>query len=178
MDICKTSGNAGGIAMKKIALVIVLSLIIALTACGGEISYSEYVRDLCKLNVSGSTVISSDDSHGGFHGDGALTVVFDCTQISDSVARQVENWSALPLSENLQLIMYGGTRDGVSYGYNLGERYGIPEVENGFYFFCDRQSKTTNTDDDSALFKGSSYNFSLIIYDTDSAQLYLFEYDT
>ena len=165
--------------MKKVAFVVTLSLVLTLSACSREIHYPDYVQDLCGLDISGSVVVSNEDSHGGFFGEGALIVEFDCLQILDAVTQQVKSWNALPLTGNLQLIMYGGTREGVSYdGYNLAERYGIPEITNGYYFFCDRHSGTVKTDDDSSLFDRASYNFSLVIYDMDTARPYLFEFDT
>ena len=164
--------------MKKITFVIALCLILILTACNSEVSYPHYVQDLCDLDISGSMVVSSGDSHGGFHGDGALMVKFDCTQISDSVIQQLDSWNTLPLSENLQLIMYGGTKDGTVYAHELAERYGIPEVQNGYYYFVDRHSESTDSASDNNLFSRSSWNFSLVIYDSDNAHLYLFEFDT
>ncbi len=164
--------------MKKVAFVIALGLILTLTACSNEISYHDYVKDLCGLDIFGSTVISSEDSHGGFLGDGALIVEFDCAEISDSVMQELSSWKTLPLSENLHLIMYGGTKDGVGYTHELAELYGIPEVHNGYYYFVDRHSDSADPASDSNLFSRSSWNFSLLIYDSDNAHLYLFEFDT
>ncbi len=165
--------------MKKLALLIALCLIASLCACSSNLSYQEQVNRICGLDITGSTVVSGNDSHGGFLGDGALTVEFDCTQISESVVQQMRDWETLPLSENLQLMMYGGTRNGVSYDrYNLAERYSIPEISNGCYFFLDRHSDAVNTKDAANLFDRASYNFSLLLYDFDSARLYLFEFDT
>ncbi len=159
--------------MKKIALLIVLCLIVSLSACSSNVSYQEQVNNICGLDITGST------SHGVFLGNGALTVEFDCTEISESVMQKMKDWEILPLSENLQLIMYGGTRNGVSYdGYNLAERYGIPEISNGCYFFLDRHSEASNVNDVASLFDRGSFNFSLLLYDFDNAKLYFFEFDT
>lgn len=164
--------------MKKLALLIVLCLIASLSACSSNISYQEQVNHICGLDITGSTVVSSDDSHGGFLGDGALTVEFDCTEISGSVVGKMKDWETLPLSENLQLIMYGGTKDGVGYGYNLAGLNGISEIANGCYFFLDRHSDASNIHDASSLFDRTSFNFSLLLYDFDNARLYFFEFDT
>ena len=42
-----------------------------------------------------------------------------------------EKWNKLPLTENLELILYGGEKDGKSYAYNLADDAGLPEVPNG-----------------------------------------------
>lgn len=165
--------------MKRISVLLVLCMLLAFSACSSkEVSYQKYVQDFCDLDISGSTVISEEDTHGGFLGDGALIVKFDCTEISDSVLQQTENWNELPLTENLQLIMYGGEKDGVEYGYNLAEEYGIPEITSGSYFFLNRHSEATDTKSDSELFELISFNFSLAVYDFDTSILYLFEFDT
>ena len=165
-------------SMKRFSFFLVLCLLLAVSACSSKVSYQEYVQDFCDLDISGSTIISEEDTHGGFLGDGALMVKFDCTEISDSVSLQLENWNELPLTENLQLIMYGGTRDGVAYAYNLAEEYGLPEITIGSYFFLDRHSEATDSRSDLELFDRFSFNFSLAVYDFDTSVLYLFEFDT
>ncbi len=169
--------NKEVLSMKRLSF-FVLCLLLALSACSSKASYQEYIQDSCGLDISGSTIISEEDTHGGFLGDGALMVKFDCTDISNSVLLQLENWNELPLTENLQLIMYGGTRDGVAYMYNLAKEYGIPEITNGCYFFWDRHSEATDSRNDQELFDRASYNFSLAVYDFDTSMLYLFEFDT
>ncbi len=164
--------------MKKAALIIVLCLILNLTACTNEISYHEYVKTFSGLDISGSTIVSGEDSHGGFLGDGALMVEFDCTQISDALTSKMSGWNPMPLSENLNLVMYGGTKDGTVYAHELAEKYGIPEIKNGYYYFVDRHAKSTDPSSDAALFSQLSYNFTLVIYNSDNAHLYLFEFDT
>lgn len=51
---------------------------------------------------------------------------------------------------------------------------GIPKVENGCYYFIDRQHDTERT----GLLYRRSYNFSLAIYDLDENILYYCEIDT
>ncbi len=164
--------------MRTAVFVLLLVFVLPLSACTGEISYHNDVQQLSGLDISGSTVISSKDDHGGIHGDGATMVEFDCAGISDKVTQQAGDWNPLPLSENLQLIMYGGIKDGIDYGYNLAEEYRIPEVQNGCYYFVDRHSESADSANDRDLFDRFSFNFSLIIFDSDTAHLYLFEFDT
>lgn len=132
----------------------------------------ESVHALCGLDITESTIIFYEDSHGGFLGDGALTVAFDCSQISDSVTEQIKQWNNMPLSHNLQEIMYD------NIGYNLAEKNQIPKISSGYYYFTDRHSESNNPFSDTDLFNRASYNFSLLIYDSDSYTLYFFEFDT
>ena len=87
-------------------------------------------------------------------------------------------WEKLPLTENLELIMYGGVKDGITYGYNLAHTADIPKVENGYYFFLDKHSGSTDRHSDAELFGRYSFNFSLAIYDSDKKILYYLKEDT
>ena len=152
--------------MKRLCAVLIC-LVLVLTGCGKG-DYKDYVNDLCAVDISAGTVVSSNDSHGGFHGDGTLTVTFDCTNVSDSALNGMRSWRSLPLSENLQHVVYGGFDDEIN----------IPEITNGCYFFHDRHSEAVDPTDDSKLFDRYSYNFSLLIFDFDTNMMYLIEVDT
>lgn len=124
------------------------------------------------------SIVEEKDIHGGFHGDGSYYLIMDCSENKEKALEILSGWKELPLSENLSLIMYGGEKDGMAYGYNLAEEAKIPRVENGYYYFCDRHSESTNSADDSELFNRSSFNFSIAIYDSDTDKMYYFEFDT
>ena len=74
--------------------------------------------------------------------------------------------------------MYGGRKDGVTYGYELAEEAHMPSIDNGYYMFEDRHSESKDSRDDSELFDRYSFNFSIAIYDCDTDKLYYFEFDT
>lgn len=124
------------------------------------------------------SVVEELDTHGGFNGDGAYYLILDCSSNREKALKTAESWNRLPLSENLELMMYGGTKDGVTYGYELAKEAHMPEVENGYYMFEDRHSESTDSADDSALFDRYSYNFSIAVYDCDTDRMYYFEFDT
>lgn len=132
-----------------------------------ELAFWEQLRFLSNLSknlgaeLDGGKVTYYCDSHGGFHGDGITEV-----QISASLqAPDSEYWHSLPLSEN-------AARGLTHFGFE------IPEVENGYWFFCDRHSQSTDPADDSGLFSRHSYNFTLAVYDPAAGMLYYFEFDT
>ena len=124
------------------------------------------------------SVVDELDTHGGFHGDGSYYLILDCSNGKEKVLKKVENWNKLPLPENLNLIMYGGEKDGVTYGYELAEEAHMPAIDNGYYMFEDRHSESKDSRDDSELFDRYSFNFSIAIYDCDTDKLYYFEFDT
>lgn len=102
----------------------------------------------------------------------------DCSENKGKALEIVNSWNQLPLSENLNLIMYGGERDGMTYGFNLAELANMPTIENGYYCFYDRHSESTDSGSDANLFDRASFNFSLAVYDFDTNMMYYFEYDT
>ena len=124
------------------------------------------------------SVVEELDTHGGFHGDGSYYLILDCSDNKEKALKTVKEWTKLPLSENLNLIMYGGSKDGVTYVYELAEEAHIPEIENGYYIFEDRSSESTDSTDDTELFDRYSFNFSIAIYDCDTDRMYYFEFDT
>ena len=124
------------------------------------------------------SVVEELDTHGGFRGDGSYYLILDCSNNKEKALKKVEDWNKLPLSENLNLIMYGGEKDGVTYGYELAKEAHIPKIENGYYIFEDRSSESTDSADDTELFDRYSFNFSIAIYDSDTNKMYYFEFDT
>ena len=93
------------------------------------------------------TVIEETDTHGGFHGDGSYYLILDCSEKGEQATELIKDWTPFPLSENLQLIMYGGEKDGVGYGYNLAEKAHWPIINNGVYKFVDRHSEAGDKSD-------------------------------
>lgn len=123
-------------------------------------------------------VVEELDTHGGFLGDGSYYLILDCSSNKEKALELIEDWNKLPLSENLNIVMYGGEKDGVKYGYKLAEEAHLPKIENGYYMFEDRSSESTDSTDDSELFDRYSFNFSIAVYDCDTDTMYYFEYDT
>ena len=123
------------------------------------------------------SVVDELDTHGGFHGDGSYYLILDCSNGKEKALKKVENWNKLPLPENLNLIMYGGEKDGVEYGY-FSEQANWPEIRNGVYKFVDRNSDAEDPSDDKEILSRGTANFSIAVYDLDSDMLYYFEADT
>lgn len=146
-----------------------------------------YTRDIKKFikNHTGVAVskckkIVEEDSHGGFPADGETMIEYDCSKVDIEVDKV--KLKKLPLSENLNLIMYGGKKDGRTYMYNLASKSGIPNIEDGYYYFFDDYGKYYKDIDDynsdKKLFDRHSFNFTLIMFDSNTKHLYYYEFDT
>jgi hypothetical protein len=65
------------------------------------------------------------DLHSGFHGDG---IMYTTIKVKDEAAEKLyteitesNSWRELPLSENIQLIMYSGSKNNTMYYYKLAD---------------------------------------------------------
>lgn len=162
-------------SIKRVGLIVVVILIIAgLCLICRKIMRNS--REVMGFRLSDFRVEAEEDTHGGFHGDGDHYLILDCSSDPDKAKIIVQEWKPLPLSENLELIMFGGTKNGVSYGFDLAKNAHLPEIQNGYYRFEDKQSKDPS--DDSGLLGRVSFNFRLAVYDLDTNKLYYFEFDT
>lgn len=162
--------------MRKIfAIMLTLIFIIALPAYFVDTQSDDYFS----FSKHDFTVVEEQNTHSSFPTDGSYYLILDCSNNKETALKIVNSWSSLPLSENLDLIMFGGEKDGISYdGYDLSKEAHIPEIKNGYYCFKDRHSKAENPSDDSELLSRGSFNFSLAIYDSDTDIFYYFEFDT
>lgn len=136
------------------------------------------VKDVSKkLEINNNTCKTEKaiDTHGGFLGDGDYFAKITCSNLE--VNQLSSNWKKLPLSEPLTKIkeLIQCTGNGCQTFY---ERYGIPEINNGYYYFYDRHSDSKNQYDDQEINDRSSYNFNLVICDIDNNTIYYYELDT
>lgn len=134
------------------------------------------------VDVSAGEVISESDTHGGFHGDGdrVIEIQFTDTSFSDRL-KDNEEWKAMPLTENLTALVYGLHTETSSIGPMIHSEDNVPvvpEVENGYYYFRDRHSQSTDPKDDTNILSRASYNFTMAIFDADANILYYLELDT
>ena len=162
--------------MKYIKTITIAVLIcVVFSACG----ITESPRTACfGFEITEFTVVEEKDTHGGFLGDGCYYLILDCSQNRSQAHKVINEWEELPLSENLDLAMYGGERNGVTYGLNFAEVAHWPTINNGVYKFIDRHSESVNEADDTNLLSRYSFNFSIAVYDLDTDTLYYFEMDT
>ena len=62
---------------------------------------------------------------------------------------------------------------------NVFDKYSIPDIEYGFYYFKDRTpEETDDRKDDTDLNNRSSYNFTVALFDVYKSTIYYYELDT
>ncbi len=122
------------------------------------------------------SVVDELDTHGGFQGEGLHYLVLDCSDNKEKALEIVKDWKKLPLSKNINHIMYG--EEDINYEINLAGEAHIPKIVNGYYIFEDSQAEGKDNRDDSKLFNRSSFNFEIAIYDCDADRMYYVEFDT
>lgn len=165
-------------------IVLALILLFSMTGCNAE-KTSSVLREISKtlgVDVSTGELISESDSHGGFHGDGSTVVEiqFAGTSFSDQIEDN-EEWNQMPLTDNLTALVYGIHTENSSIGpmiHSDDNMPVIPEIENGYYFFRDRHSQSTDPKDDTNILSRASYNFTIAIFDANANILYYLELDT
>lgn len=166
--------------------MIGILILCLLTACHGGRSLQEKISDACGVDISSGTIVTNSNSHGGFHGDGQLfaSVKFTDNRIAEELSEDAA-WHPLPLSKTLTTLVYGTQTADSQNGPYLKDATGaalFPEIQHGYYYFIDRQSEqptgSTGRHDDTGILDRYSFNFTIVIYDTDTNTLYYAELDT
>lgn len=154
---------------RRIIAVILVITVLSLTGCGENAALKSFSKD-CGTDLSQGEIISDEDNHGGFHGDGFRLTVADYS-LHSSVLDEIkanEHWHQMPLPDSLNTFVY----------QPYDEALEIPQIVNGYYYFYDRHSESTDPYDASELLNRYSFNFTFAIYDLDTNILYLCKYDT
>lgn len=164
--------------MKKILIVIIsVILIVLLCILIVNISLDSKVKDMglkLETDLKGCYVEYEANTHGGFLGDGDSFMRINCEK---KKAIDVSKWKELPMSLELETILEMKMCNEIDC-LNAYERYNIPHVETGYYYFIDRHSEVVDIHDEEELSERSSYNFSIAIYDSNKKMIYYYELDT
>lgn len=164
----------------SIILLLVAFITLLLTACTSDNNQSQISKEL-GVDCSSGKIEFSKDTHGGFHGDGTTFVVLEFSDDEfENTLKELQIWSPLPLSENIITLIYGAKTDHSLNGPYIGEDGAalFPKIENGYYFYYDRQSDSKDSADDADVLTRSSFNFTIAVYDSDTNKLYFGKLDT
>ena len=153
--------------MKKIIVLLIILFLVTGCSNNNVISNLGLNKDNCKI-------IEEKDTHSGFLGDGDYFAKIKCSKIEDKILKK---WNKLPISEPLKEATELEQCNSKSCE-NIYERYNIPDIENGYYYFKDRHSESTNKYDDTDINNRPSYNFTFAILDKDTNTIYYYELDT
>lgn len=168
--------------MKKIiCLFAVFAMMFALVACNSSENNKPIseISEMLDIKISDENMINHIETHGGFHGDG---LTFYSMEITDEgTVEEIESeWKSLPLTENITALVYGIKDESSSIGPYISEdgEALFPNVENGYYYFYDRHSESTDHYDDTDVLDRHSFNFVIAVFDTDTNRLYYSKFDT
>jgi hypothetical protein len=161
-------------------LIIILIAVIACCFIGIYIfidikfGWQIWISRRIEILVPFSAELEYEDSHGGFHGDGECIVkVFFSEEQAKNFTEKIENnnhWKKLPMPERLQNCVSVYTEEGKN----------MPIIENGYWFYLDRNSEADNKYDENERYeeKRWSRNYSVAVFDSDENILYYYELDT
>lgn len=167
--------------MKKMILPLMLAaLLLFQAACSAQKPQEKIAMEL-GLDASDGTEVLHYDTRGG-NGDGTSCYAL---QFSDDTLEQAisshSGWAALPLDTTTEILAYGQSSEYGAQGPYLTDSDGnalLPQIENGYYCFIDRQAKQKSLATDQPVLERASFNFTLAVYDTDQNILYYCQLDT
>ena len=169
--------------MKKLICLLLIACMVCSPGCAKSEDRETEIFQTIGLEFSNVEYATRIDTHGGFHGDGSTVLTMPVP--SKSVLSQIQNnpeWHPLPFTENLTALVYGIRTDEASIGpYITVDDSGttaVPQITNGYYFFLDRHSQSTDPQDDTNVLSRASFNLTIAIYDCDTEILYYLEFDT
>ena len=169
--------------MKRLICILLSVCLLCFSGCSKSGSMTDEISNTIGIDLVNAEYATRVDTHGGFHGDGNTIVSLSLS--TDSVQEQIQNnsnWHSLPLTENLTAVVYGITEGNSSIGPYItvddSRNPAVPEITNGYYFFLDRHSKSTDPHDDANVLSRASFNLTIAIYDCDTEMLYYLELDT
>ncbi len=169
--------------MKRLFCIILSICLLLMSGCSKSGSITDDISMAIGIDLSDAEYATRIDTHGGFHGDGSTIVSMPVS--SESVLEQIQNnpqWHSLPFTENLTAVVYGITDENSSIGPYITvddtRNPAVPEITNGYYFFLDRHSQSTDPHDDTNVLSRASFNLLIAIYDCDTDILYYLELDT
>lgn len=157
--------------MKKTTAGLVLTTAVCLLLCScsieGGFTDEGYISEELGINVAVGDVAEYSDTHGGFHGDGELYA--EITFSDDSVEQEIlksEDWKSYPDKTVSSVVEIFDDSD---------DLHSLPDITNGYYYL---ENRSDETDDVTKIMSGSSFNFTLAIYDADNEVMYYYELDT
>ncbi len=155
------------------SIILVIGLSIAIL----DYMYNKSLKRITnsiEINPSSCRLEEEVNTHGGFLGDGDYFAKLSCSKLDDKLSK---HWKELPLSEPLDKAAktLQCTGDGCK---DIYERFNIPNITNGYYYFLDRHGESDNKYDDTNLNSRTSWNYTLAILDKDTNIIYYYALDT
>lgn len=165
-------------ALKFIPFILASLL---LTGCNSKEAPLGQMEAELGIDLSGGKLLSEEDSHGGFHGDGTgfFVVQFEEDNLKEQL-KDAPGWKEIPFDQTAQILLYGYDTGEVSQGPYVTDGEGeplVPPIEEGFYWLKDRQAEEGKAAGADLLYR-SSLNFTIAVYDSQAKRLYYCRVDT
>lgn len=156
----------------KIILLIILILVVSYIVYSFTLSKYFFYSSHIEIQIPIFTKMEERDTHGGFHGDGETFVKAYFTEKQAlkfvNKIKMNSHWKELPMPDILEKCATKGIDDDVE----------IPYIENGYYFFIDRHSQSTNKYEYNEIHNRASWNYSIAVFNRDTNILYYYALDT
>lgn len=161
-------------------LPVVFYLILMMSLWQLENGTRQDRRDAARVNLSGVPInrISEYDDHDNFLGDGISMRVYGVSkEESAERIKNAEGWRPFPLDRNAKKLLYGDP-ESLAYLHDSEQRTLAPYLENGYWFFEDRQAQDDEEKYSTDVLKRYSLNFTMALYDPVMERLYILDMDT
>jgi len=161
-------------------IVIILTIVIIIKCNENNIENIIDIQYLNKnlginLNPGSCKILYTKETHGGMGNDGDFMVVVNCEMQKDEIKKLTESWDETPLSEDLNILVYGGKKNDINYKIsNIMDYYPLPEIKTGKYIFIDKNQQTNNK----FSLEDIPRNYIIAIYNYENNVLYFYECDT
>ncbi len=166
-----------------ISILFVILLFFSLTNID-ELIIKKLAINLTNINIDKCNKIKISDTHSGPRGEGVTFYEYDCSNYNFNL--KTNNMKQTPFSENIKLLLYSWKETKMNttyfYGHNFGASEGLPEIENGYYYFVDNYAKKykdlENINSDEKVLLRNSFNFEILIFDNNTNHLYYINVNT
>ncbi len=142
-----------------------------------------YIGGILGVQLPKYTAKRGEDTHGGFHGDGAAWYVYDFDAAQAAALKaQIEDaphWQALPMTNPAKAFLFGGEVDGRRRSAQAKETgFALPQA--GYWFVFDEQAQGMARYSDAQFLAPdrASVNVKLAVYDAQHGRLLYYEMDT
>ena len=174
MTFFKLCDKTAKISLKSLLILIIglvtaFSLIMAWLSISAEIINYNYYGSKLKIAIPQRKADFREDTHGGFHGDGDTVEIYELTDKEiKTLSEDVKTNSRWKPIDDAAAVLYPSEHSG---GYLQNN---VPQIENGWYCFYDKQTKTFEFPAEDVF----SYNYIICQYSEKEGKLWIYELDT
>lgn len=161
--------------MKRLFIIFPLAALLCGVLLGelglGAAGMERHLENRLGIKLPKGAAVIYEDSHGGFHGDGVLTAVVDCSepdQGKELIETISQSWRESPIGSELW------ERFQAVWRQNGGQIPPLPEEPQGFWFYRDRFQEQYGK---KCEFNPVLENCTFALMDTEQGRLYVLETD-